>query len=317
MEEDGSLFTIQSPQFRVALDPDTGAIGSMVSRADGTEWAQDPLGLNGIADARLETATRETLPGVAARITAERRTPLGGVIQTVVTIYQRLPWIDIVNRAEAPGDEALAYRFAFGLHGAGVEWEIPAGVERATPPRYCEHLRWLRLTGERGTALLAARQSAAAQLDQDGTLTSYGPRGECRYRIGVSGVAAFAFPEDPWRFGWGIEPSVTAPVPGTGGATLPTFGTLLVVDQPGVALVGMQPAEDGNGVIVYLQELSGRTRVATLGAGLIAFADARLVDLVERDLGAPAMVMRNGVGVMLAGHGVAAVRLLGVTLARA
>lgn len=78
----------------------------------------------------------------------------------------------------------------------------------------------------------------------------------------------------------------------------------------------MQPAADGNGVIVYLQELTGRARTATLGGGIIGFADARRVDLLERDLGAPAMVMRNGVGVALAPNGVAALRLLDVTLAR-
>jgi hypothetical protein len=154
-------------------------------------------------------------------------------------------------------------------------------------------------------------------MDQDGGITSYGPSGESRFRLAVLPAGAFVFPDEPWRFGWRMEPAVVAPVPGTGGATLPTFGPLLVLDQTGMAVVGLQPAADGNGVIVYLQELSGRSRIATLGAGVIGFEDARQVDLVERDLGPPAMVMRNGVGVMLPARGVAAVRLLGVTIARA
>ncbi|MBI2615640.1 MAG: hypothetical protein HYW52_08210 [Gemmatimonadetes bacterium] len=315
MAEDGFPHAIQTGQFRLALDPDTGAIRSLAQPADSREWASESLGLNAVPGARLEWATREALPGVAARIIARRRAPWGGGIRTVVTVYERLPWIDIVNHADLGGDEPVAYRFGFELHAAGVEWEIPAGVERGAPPCDCAHLRWLRLTGERGSALLAVPQAAFGRVDHDGALTSYGPPGESRFRIGVSPAGAFRFREDPWRFGWGIEPVVTAPVPGTGGALLPTFGSLLVLDQPGVAIVGLQPAADGDGVIAYLQELGGLSRVATLGAGLIGFEDARQVDLVERDLGPPAMVMRNGVGLMLPAHGVAAVRLLGVTLA--
>lgn len=316
MEGDGSPLTIQTSQFRLALDPDTGAIGSLATPENGREWANERVGLNTVGGARLEATGREALAGVGVRIIAQRRAPWGGEIRTVVTAYDRLPWIDVANRAEA-SDEPVTYRFGFEFHAVSVEWEIPAGVERALPPCDCTYLRWLLLAGEQGSALLAARQAALGQVDQDGTLTSYGPRGESRFRIGVHPAGALVFREDPWRFGWGIEPAVTAPAPGTGGATLPSFGSLLVLDQPGMAVVGLQAAANGDGVIVYLQELSGRARVATLGAGLIGFEDARQVDLVERDLGAPAMVMRNGVGVMLPAHGVAAVRLQGVTLARA
>src|SRR5574341_503510 len=305
---------IQTARFRLALDPDTGAIRSLVTLEDDTEWVNQTMGLDAVDDARLEATVREALPGVAVRVVAQRRAPWGEV-RTVVTAYEGLPWIDVVNHAE-PGDAAVAYRFGFALQATGVEWETPAGVARATPPCDCTHLRWLRLKGERGSALLAARQAALGWVDPDSTLTSYSPPGESRFRIGLSSAGEFVFREDPWRFGWGIEPFVAAPVPETGGATLPSFGALLMVDQPGIAVAGLQPAADGDGVIVYLQELSGRARVATLGAGLIGFEDARQVDLIERDLGAPAMVMRNGVGVMLPALGVAAVRLQGVTLAR-
>jgi hypothetical protein len=67
---------------------------------------------------------------------------------------------------------------------------------------------------------------------------------------------------------------------------------------------------------VYLQELSGQRRSVTLGGGIIGFADARRVDLLERDLGAPAMVMRNGVGIVMPAYGIAALRLVGITVAR-
>lgn len=316
MEDVGPPLTIESPVFRVALDPGTGAIRSWITRADGGEWARETPGLNAVAGAQLERATRESFPGVGVRIVAQRRIPSGGSVHSVVTIYRQLPWVDVVNLADAAGDGPREYRYAFAVDGTGVEWEIPGGVARGTPPCHCAHLRWLRVVGNGKTALLAALQAATARMDEEGVLTSYGPAGESRYRMGVNRAGGISYPDDPWRFGWGIEPCVTAPVPGTGGATLPSFGSLLVIDQAGIAMVGMQPAADGNGVILYLQELSGHARIATIGAGILGFGDARRVDLMERDLGAPPMMMRNGVGVMLGAYGVAALRLLGVTLQR-
>jgi hypothetical protein len=68
--------------------------------------------------------------------------------------------------------------------------------------------------------------------------------------------------------------------------------------------------------VVYLQELTGRTRTVTLGAGLLDFEDARLVDLIEREQGPPAWVTPGGAGLVLPGSGVRALELLGVRLAR-
>jgi hypothetical protein len=314
--EGDDAHTIETPLFRLTLDADTGAVQSLVSRTDGLEWAREATGLNAVAGAGLETVARETFPGVGARMTATRRIP-DGSLRSTITIYERLPWVDALNVAELSGDAPVSYRFGFAADVAGVAWEIPGGADRGTPPCRCTHLRWLHLweSGGRG-AFLGALEAAEARVDEDGVITSYGPSGASRYRLGVHAAGAFAGWDDPWRFGWGMEPCVTAFVPGTGGATLPSFGRLVVVDQPGIALVGMQPAADGNGVIVYLQELTGRSRSVTLGGGIIGFADARRVDLLERDLGSPAMVMRNGVGVVMPAYGIAALRLLGITVAR-
>jgi hypothetical protein len=97
---------------------------------------------------------------------------------------------------------------------------------------------------------------------------------------------------------------------------LPSFGRLLVVDQPGVVVLGLEPARRKEAVVVYLQELTGRTRTITLGAGLLGFEDAKLVDLIEREQGSPAWVIPGGVGVVVPGSGVRALELLGVRLAR-
>jgi hypothetical protein len=314
--EDDDARTIETLLFRLTLDEEGGSVRSLVSRTDGLEWAREATGLNAVAGAHLETVTREAFPGVGARISATRQVP-GGSLRSTLTIYDRLPWVDVLNVAEWSGDAAVPYRFGLALDVAGVSWEIPGGVNRGMPPCDCAHLRWLSLVGSGGRgAVLGALEAATAQVDSDGVVTSFGPRGPCRYRIAVQGPGGPAGPDDPWRLGWGMEPCVTAFVPGTGGATLPSFGRLLVVDQSRIALLGMQPAADGNGVIVYLQELAGHRRSVTLGGGIIGFADARRVDLLERDLGAPAMAMRNGVGVVMPAYGIAALRLVGITVAR-
>ena len=314
--EGDDAHSVETPMFRLTIDGDTGAVRSLVSRTDGAEWAREGTGLNAVTDAHLEAAVSEAFPGVGARITAVRRIP-GGSLRSTLTIYERLPWVDVLNVAERPGEEALPYRFGFAAAVAGVAWEIPGGANRGTPPCDCAHLRWLQVWEDGGrSATLGMLEAATARVEGDGGITSYGPSDACRYRIGVHPAGAPAVPDDPWRFGWGMEPCLTAFVPGTGGATLPSFGKLLAVDQSGVALVGMQPAADGHGVIVYLQELTGRSRNVTLGGGILGFADARLVDLLERDLGSPAMVMKNGVGIALPAYGIAALRLLGLTAGR-
>jgi hypothetical protein len=255
------------------------------------------------------------LAGVGTRIVAERRGPRG-LVRSVLTVYDALPWVDVLNQAEAAGEAPLEYWFAPGFTLAAMEWEVPAGVARGAPPCDLSYLRWVRLSGRDRWMLFGSLEAATARVDEAGVLSSYSPSGASHYRLAVRTAANVIPADDPWRFGWGLESCLAAPVPGTGGATLPSYGRLLVTDQAGVAVVGLQPAEDGNGAIVYLQELSGRARLVTLGGGILGFADARRVDLVERDLGPPVMTMRNGVGVRLSSFGLAAVRLTGLTRGR-
>jgi hypothetical protein len=95
---------------------------------------------------------------------------------------------------------------------------------------------------------------------------------------------------------------------------LPRHDALLYVDQPGVAIIGIKPADDGNGVVVYVQELMGSSRYVSLGTGLLTFGAARIVDFIERDTGQEAHPVPKGVLVPLAAWGVAAVRLVDIGL---
>ena len=104
--------------------------------------------------------------------------------------------------------------------------------------------------------------------------------------------------------------------PGSG--RLPRFGSVLEVDQPGISIIGLKPADDGDGVIVYLQELAGSGRYVSVGAGaaLLGFESARLVDYLERDLEEPTVPVPDGVAVRISAWGVVALRLQGVALRR-
>jgi hypothetical protein len=308
-------YTVAAGEYvRLQLDPLSGAIRSLVTRDDDSEWvAADGDGLNAVPGANLEKLERETIPGVGVRLTVRRWSHARGELRTTVTVYEALPWIDIENDAAALGTRPMEYLFGFSGSEPQVAWEVPAGHEDARAPVHrIAHLRWLTLRNQTGTVLFRGHDAPFASVLGDGTLRSFAPRGRARYRLQVTTDPVG--PPTAARFGWGAEPFVVAPAVGTGGGRLPRHGALLVVDQPGVAILGIKPADDGEGVVVYLQELLGSSRFVSLGTGLITFASARLVDLVERDRGQGATSVPHGVIVQLPAWGVTAVRLDGIAL---
>jgi hypothetical protein len=299
---------------RLQLDPLSGAIRSLVTRDDDREWVSARGdGLNAVPGASLERLQRETIPGVGIRLTAWRWSRVLGEVRTAVTVYHALPWVDIVNEADAEGRRPTEYRFGFAGAEPLVGWEVPAGHEEAPAPvERLTHLRWLTLLSATGSVLFRGHDAPVASVTEDGTLWSYAARGRARYRFQVTpdpvGAATAA------RFGWGTEPFLATTASGAGGGRLPRYGALLVVDQPGVAILGIKPADAGEGVVVYLQELLGSSRFVSLGTGLLTFTSARLVDLVERNTGQEATAVAHGVVAPLPAWGVIALRLEGVTL---
>jgi len=105
-------------------------------------------------------------------------------------------------------------------------------------------------------------------------------RGRSRFRLAVHGYDPE--PDAPWIFGWNAEPLVTAPVAPNEAGRLPRFGSLLRVDPVGVAVLGLVPAEDGAGLILYLQDSIGVGRRVDVQPGLIRFSGGRLVDFRYR-----------------------------------
>lgn len=302
---------LENTHVRVSLDPETGAIGSLVSLPDGTEWARPGgPGLNSVEAARVERITRLELAGAAHRVVIERWSPGRGAVRSTITLLDALARVEIENSVEAVGDAPPEYRFALPLDGAAVEWEVPAGVRRARAPvGPFAALRWIRLSGAPGSVLVGSLDAPFAAVTESGELVIPGPQGVARFQIALRPATTYPPRDDAWRFGWSSEPFLTAPVTGRGNAGLPSFGSLLELDEPGVMILGIEPRGAGR-VVVYLQEVLGLGRRFSLRGGLLRFEEARVADLLGRPGGA-------AVAVTLPAYGVVALSLQGVSLRRA
>lgn len=310
-EEQGEAVA-ETAQYRLRLDEQSGAIASLVSRGDGREWVRSGSdGWNAAPHAILEAVTAVRLPGVGRRLRARRWAPELGGFETTVTVYDALPWVDIENAAADGRAAAVEYAFAFALDRPHVRWDMPAGsMERTAPVERLVHVRWLALDAADGSVLWSAPEAPYAAVDEAGTLVSSAPSGRVRYRVEPS-------PETPGaarraRFGWSADPLVALPVPAQEGP-LPRFGRLLVADQPGIAIVGIEPAE-GGGAVAYVQELLGAGRLVSIGSGLLGVGPARVVSFLGRETDASALPVTEGAIVEMAAHGAVALRLDGVRL---
>ena len=308
----GQLFTVR-------LNPETGAISSLYSRTDDREWVRpNSRGLNAVRGAVLESVIRLRLPNIGMRLIAQRRTGDWGLLKTIVTVYDAQPWIDITNEFEDDTSEVLQYDFYFAVNRPQVAWETPAGFEEASAPLgSIAHLRWMRLrTEENWQVLFRGLDSTYAACDADGRIVSFAPQRRSRYRIKVA--SPHAAPDEPWHFGWSTDPLQLAPVSGaaTSARPLPRFGHLIRTDGPGVAVIGIKPADNGDGAIVFLQELIGATRSVKLTGGILGFRGARHVDFTERHYGELTVSSEPAVTVPLSANGVAVVRLWDLHLRR-
>lgn len=300
-------------QYEVRLEPAGGGIASLVHRATGVDLVTPGRALNALSGAVLTGLHAEVLEGVGTRVVARRVTPHDVVISTV-TVYDELPWIEIENRTESGTAGSLRdWDFAFEQPAERVVWEVPGGTDQAAPPlSRLAPIRWTTLRGGDGALLLGADPVPSGVVDDTGLVSLRAP-GTCRFRIGYH--RGFLLPDDPWRFGFGMRPLVAVRADGTGDRALPSFGRMLDVADPTVAVLAIRPAEDGVGIMVFLQELGGPTREVEVRPAILAFDGAVLTDLAERDVRPATDAGGGGVLVPLESLGYAAVRLLGVRLA--
>ncbi len=297
-----------------------------------------------LTQARLVRARRERLPGIGVRLVAERA--IDGFPSIVPTVTD-LPWVDIENRIvkEATlAKEALYVAFPFAFTKPTVEVEVPLGrmtVERDQQPGSCRdwycHAHWVWLHEGTDSGVLWSgpdtplftlndinRGAWRRTIVPDGTLFAYamnnywhtnyaarqGGQFACRFRVSLLAPGDVA---EPVRRGWAacdplyVSPSYETRVPGP----LISKDRALFLADKGVLVVGAKPADDGEGVVVKLLDVSGQARSVGVWPAAYAFKQARRTNLVEMN-GDPTPVTGDGkAAVDLPAWGVAALRLFG------
>jgi len=299
------------------------------------------------ATARLDSVRRERLPGVGARLVVARKLDGFPAITSSVTLYDELPWIDIENRISKTATlekEALYVAFPFAFTKPTVEVEVPLGrmtVEQDQQAGSCRdwycHAHWVWLhEGTEGllwsgpdTPLFTlndiVRGQWRRQIAPDGTLlayamnnywhTNYAARqgGEfvCRFRISLLPPPPNADAAEPVRRGWAAcDPLyVSAPYTNPGVGPLGAKDSALSIADAGVLVVGAKPADDGEGAVVKLLDVTGVGRSVAVWPAAYDFREARRTNLVEMNGAAIPVAPDRRATLDLPARGVAAARL--------
>ena len=300
------------------------------------------------ATARLDSVRRERLPGIGARLVVARKLDGFPAITSSVTLYDELPWIDIENRISKTATlekEALYVAFPFAFTKPTVEVEVPLGrmtVEQDQQAGSCRdwycHAHWVWLhEGTEGllwsgpdTPLFTlndiVRGQWRRQIAPDGTLlayamnnywhTNYAARqgGEfvCRFRISLLPPPPNADAAEPVRRGWAAcDPLyVSAPYTNPGVGPLGAKDSALSIADAGVLVVGAKPADDGEGAVVKLLDVTGVGRSVAVWPAAYDFREARRTNLVEMNGAAIPVAPDRRATLDLPARGVAAARLV-------
>ena len=322
----------------------TGGLHSALWTDASRDFLHTPAALT-VSQAELVSARRERLPGIGARLVIERRLAGTSAVTSIVTLYEELPWVDLENRIVKPATlekEALYVAFPFALTQPVVEVEVPLGrltVERDQQRGSCRdwycHTHWVWLHDATGGVLWSGPDTPLVTLNDvfrgqwrrtlapDGTLFAYamhnywphtfaarqGGEFTCRFRLSL--LPGGGDPAEPVRRGW----AACDPLRVSGRYSNASAGPLLARDaalkltDPGVLVVGAKPADDGEGAIVKLLEVSGVARTVGVWPGAHGYRAARRANLVEMNSAALPVTADGRVTVELPAWGVAAVRL--------
>jgi len=341
----------------VRLDPATAAIASLVGpggreqvRPDKWSGLNQLLYVRGtppsleITQAEVASVRRERLPGIGVRLIATRRLVGLDTLESTVTLYDALPWVDIENRfakQETLSKEALYVAFPFAFTRPTAQVEVPLGrvtVERDQLPGSCRdwycHTHWVSLTeGENGvvwsgpdTPLVTfndiVRGTWRTTIEPDGTLfawalhnywsTNFPPQqgGSYRQRFRLSLLPA-ADAAEPVRRGWAASDPLwmSGPYDNATQGPLITKDRALFFADPGVLLLAAKPADDGEGIIVRLLDITGNARPVSLWPAAYRYVQARRTNLVEMNGDSLPVAADGRASVPLAAWGVSAVRL--------
>ena len=312
-----------------------------------TWWDRRELGTApqlDVAQAKLTRARRQKLPGIGVRLVAERQLAWFPSIVSTVTLYDDLPWVDIENRiAKTPTleKEALYVAFPFAFTQPTVEVEVPLGrmtVEKDQQPGSCRdwfcHSHWVWLHEANEGVLWSGPDTPLCTLNDlvrgewrrkiapDGTLFAYamnnywhtnyaarqGGDYACRFRVSLLAPGDSA---EPVRRGWGacdplyVSGAYQNALPGR----LIARDSALTIPDKGSLVVSARPADDGNGAVVTVLDVSGQGRTVGIWPAALAFSAARRTNLIEVDGEAIAVGSDRRAAVDVTAWGLAGARL--------
>lgn len=371
--DEGEALEAEAGGLKVRLDPATGAIASLTG-SDGRERVQPGTwsGLNqllyvrggertalwtsadraglatppalDVAQAAAVSIRRERLTGIGVRLRATRRLAGLDTLESTVTLYDALPWVDVENRftkLETLNKEAVYAAFPFALTQPVAQLEVPLGrmtVERDQQPGSCRdwycHTHWVWLTDALGGVLWSGpdtplvtfndivRGAWRPKLEPDGTLfawvlhnywpSNFPPRqgGAFRHRFRLSLLGAGDAAE-PARRGWAACDPLWISEPyesGTPGPLLEKDRALFFAD-PGVMLVAAKPADDGEGAVLRFLDVAGTARLVSLWPAAYRYTQARRTNLVEMNEDPLPVASDGRTSVAVPAWGLAALRL--------
>jgi alpha-mannosidase len=312
-----------------------------------TDWARDALATSpelSVSTARLESARRERLPGIGVRLVIARTLAGFPTVTSVVTLYDELPWVDIetsVTKTATLEKEALYVAFPFAFARPTVQLEVPLGrmtVEQDQQPGSCRdwycHTHWVWLHEGADGVLWSGPDTPLVTLSDifrgqwrrkiapDGTLFAYamnnywhtnyaarqGGQYACRFRVSALAPGDSA---EPVRRGWAAcDPLyVGEAFTNAGAGALVGKDAALSLTDRGVLVVGAKPADDGEGAIVKLLDVSGTGRSVAVWPAAYGFREARRTNLVEMNLDVVPVAADGRATLELPAWGVAAARL--------
>ncbi|HHN46972.1 MAG TPA: alpha-mannosidase, partial [Planctomycetes bacterium] len=259
------------------------------------------------AGVHLEADSVELLENGPVRAALRMRYKAGGsdVVQDV-RIYSHLPWLEFTTRADwKERRKLLKVAFPVAVHPENASFEIQFGtVERSTT---------------RNTLKERAQFEVAAHRWADLSRPDYGVSllNDCKYGYDVKdnvlrlsllrgttspdpdadiGQHEFSYAVFPHKGDWrkartvraGVEfnvPLAVYPVK-AGRGSLPPEGSFLGIEDDGVILECVKPAENGEGIIARLYEAHGEASTAALScaAQLSAVRECDMLEDDERDL---------------------------------
>ena len=332
---------LESPHYRLQVDPDTGGIGSLVHKATGAELV---VGNEGRALCQTVYFNREerTLTHVQSQVAALgpvlARVQISGEaagirVDNFVTVYSELDRVDFDLRVHKPAtteEQRLCQVFPVLGHGADLRIETTAAVLRPYPQPEGDLLRGAdtrrfavqgfvdaSLPGGPGVTI-APIDAFALRMDLE-PITFEALGNDQNYRESISdqhGVTEFRFryslrghaggydAADAFAWSRGVAfPLLTAKgVP-------PQTGSGITLDPARAIATCLKPADGAaaDGVILRVWETAGHS--GPLAIGVRGFRRALRTDLLERDL-AELKIVDGEVTIDLRAHGFAALRLI-------